>query len=197
MLKLKKVAITGGLAAGKSTVCRFFKDLGAYVISSDEIVRRLLSPDTQLGRQVIQLLGTEIVQGDSLNRDRIAEKVFSEPKLLQALEELLHPAVFDVIEQTFEKIAKEGSYPLFIAEVPLLYESERQGHFDLVIAVSAPETTAKQRFGKGEAFDQRMMRQLSPAHKAAKADYVIENSGDLDTLKNQVTKHFHILTQAS
>lgn len=196
MLKLKKVAITGGLAAGKSTVCRFFKELGAYVISSDEIVRRLLSPDTQLGRQVIQLLGTEIVQGDSLNRDRIAEKVFSEPKLLQALEELLHPAVFDVIEQTFEKIAKEGSYPLFIAEVPLLYESERQGHFDLVIAVSAPETTAKQRFGKGEAFDQRMMRQLSPAHKAAKADYVIENSGDLDTLKNQVTKHFHILTQA-
>lgn len=196
MLNLKKVAVTGGLAAGKTTVCRIFEELGAYVISSDKIAHQLLSPDTKLGKQVIQLLGPEIVRGHSLDRNLIAAKVFSEPKLLQALEQLLHPAVFDVIEQTYKQIAKEGKYPLFIAEVPLLYESERQGHFDLVIAVSAPEETAKKRFGKEEAFDQRMMRQLPPAHKAAKADYVIENSGDLAALKKQVTKHFHNLTQA-
>ena len=79
MLRLRKVAVTGGLSCGKSSVCRIFKELGAYVVSADEIVHRLLSTKTNLGQQVISLLGKEIITNGKINRSTIAKKVFNDP----------------------------------------------------------------------------------------------------------------------
>ena len=98
MLKSKKIAITGNLASGKSTVCQFFKEQGAYVVSSDEIVHQLLSPETNIGKKVIALLGKDIVVEDRLNREAIAKIVFRDRQLLLRLEELLHPEVQKEIE---------------------------------------------------------------------------------------------------
>ena len=80
MLKLKKIAVTGGLAAGKTTVCQLFKELGAYVVSADEIVHQMLSPDTVVGQQVVSLLGSDIVSGLGIDRKKIAAKVFYPPR---------------------------------------------------------------------------------------------------------------------
>src|SRR5580700_5876146 len=99
MLKTKKIAVTGGLAAGKTTVCQIFKELGAYVVSADEIVHQLLSPGTTVGQQVIKLLGSDIISGQELDRKKIAAKVFFQRDLLHLLEEIIHPAVFDEIER--------------------------------------------------------------------------------------------------
>ena len=79
------MAVTGGLSCGKSSVCRIFKELGAYVVSADEIVHQLLSPDTNLGQKIISLLGTEIVVNQKLDRSRIAEMYFKNPELLNRL----------------------------------------------------------------------------------------------------------------
>lgn len=198
MLKLKKVAVTGGLAAGKTTVCRFFSQLGAYVVSADEITHELLSPETSVGQQVIRLLGSEIISDHSLNRKKIAEVVFSQPKLLQALEELIHPAVFDEIEKQYQDAQNSGKYPLFIAEIPLLYESEKEHHFDATIAVAATEQTCRTRFQLKtsdplDAFDQRMNKQIDPQKKAGNADYLLQNNGDLTQLKEQVSTLFYQL----
>ena len=79
MLKLKKIAVTGGLAAGKTTVCQLFKELGAYVVSADEIVHQLLSPDTAVGQQVVSLLGSDIVSGLKSIEKRSPLKCFPTP----------------------------------------------------------------------------------------------------------------------
>lgn len=200
MLTLKKVAVTGGLSSGKSTVCRVFQELGAYVISADQIVHQLLSPNTVVGQQVISLLGSEIVKNQGLDRGAIANKVFSHPHLLRELEQILHPAVFDEIERQFQKVKDEKAYTLFIAEIPLLYEVGMESFYDAVIAVEASPNLCRQRYLQGhptqeEQFERRMNRQLSALHKSQHAQWVIENNGSIDALRASVRKIYSQLSK--
>lgn len=200
MLVLKKVAITGGLSSGKSSVCKLLKKHGAYVVSADEIVHQLLSPQTKVGQNIVKLLGKEIVSGNQFDRAIIAKKVFTNKQTLKALEQILHPAVLEEIEKQYKQVKDLKQYALFIAEVPLLYESESEHFFDIIIAVVADEDIAKNRFfqhTKKEAseFDQRMAHQISPQQKAAKADYTIVNNGNFPELEKQVeTLYSKLLT---
>ncbi len=194
---MRKIAITGGLSCGKSTVCRIFESLGAYSVSADEIVHQLLSPTTSLGQQVVQLLGTEIVENQKINRKKIAEIVFSNPQKLQALENILHPTALYEIKQRFYE-AGSKNYPLLVAEIPLLFETESQKFFDCVVVVVAKEEFSKKRFQENTTYDlleydKRVQRQWHPDKKAAHADYVIENNGSIDDLKVQVRSLFNIL----
>jgi len=200
MLKLKKIAVTGGLATGKTTVCQLFKELGAYVVSADEIVHQLLSPSTSVGQQVIHLLGPEIIRDEKFDRKKIAQLVFSDPSLLCALEKELHPAVFTEIEKRYNQASKEKKYPLFFAEIPLLYEVGKEEQFDSVISVEAKKNLALERFRKQkneskQEFEKRMERQLPTGHKAAKADFVIENNGDLEDLRAKVKTLYRELNE--
>ncbi|HSX12427.1 MAG TPA: dephospho-CoA kinase, partial [Rhabdochlamydiaceae bacterium] len=90
MLGLRKLAVTGGLSSGKTTVCKILESLGAYYISADQIVHRLLSPDTKIGKKIIDLLGPKILNGDQFDRAKIAKIVFSQKDTLNALEKILH-----------------------------------------------------------------------------------------------------------
>ena len=121
MLNLKRIAITGSLASGKSTVCQFFEKWGAYVVSADRLLHNVFSPDTFIGRRICRLFGTEIFEEGSINRARIAEIVAKNPKLLTDLEEICHPYVNREIQRHYRKAASTGSHRLFIAEVPLLF----------------------------------------------------------------------------
>lgn len=199
MLKLKKLAITGGLSSGKTTVCYLFKELGAFVVNADEIVHNLLVPESVVGQQVIQLFGPNIVEKTSLNRKKIAEKAFLDVRLLRALEALLHPVVFAEIEKKYQQAKQAGNYPLFVAEIPLLYELFKQDEFDIVITVTSDLSICQQRFIKQthqtiKEFEQRMAQQVSPKQKAKKSDYVIKNNGSLADLKDQVTKLYSLLS---
>lgn len=199
MLRLKKVAVTGGLSSGKSTVCRIFRGLGAYVVSSDEIVHQLLSIDTNVGQQVIKLLGSDIIVDHKIDRSRIAKKVFTDPELLEALEKLLHPAVRDEIEKQYGQVKQNQAHPLFIAEIPLFFESGKlNSDYDDVIAVLAEEKNARKRFLENTAhdekeFERRMSRQMSPEKKALMASSIIHNNGSLEDLRKAVTNLFNKL----
>jgi dephospho-CoA kinase len=204
MLKLKKIAVTGGLAAGKTTVCQFFKEFGAYVISADEIVHQLLSPGNDprnnVVQRVISLLGPDIVSGRELDRKKIAAIVFSQPDLLHALEEIVHPAVFDEIEQKYQQIVREKKYSSFVAEIPLLYEAEAEGRFDLVFTVVANPELCKNRFMQqthqsAQEFEKRMTRQIEPMLKADKAHYTIVNNGDFEQLRSKAKNIYVQLTK--
>jgi dephospho-CoA kinase len=202
MLKIKKIAVTGGLAAGKTTVCQIFKELGAYVVSADEMVHQLLSPGTAVGQQVIRLLGSDIISGQKFDRKKIAAKVFSQPDLLRALEEIIHPAVFDGIEQKYQQINREKKYSLFLVEIPLLYESEEEERFDAVISVLADSELCRKRFVQQthqpiQEFEKRMTRQMEPKTKADKAHYLIENNGDFEQLKTKIKTLYSQLTKES
>lgn len=189
MLKLKKVAVTGGLSCGKSSVCHLFGELGAYVVSADEVVHQLLTPATHVGQNVIQLIGSDIVIQDKIDRSQIAKKVFNHPELLKALEQILHPEVRDEIERHYQKACEQGLATLFVAEIPLLDASF--GKFDYTVAVVADENICKERFIQKtgypeDEYHKRMSQQLSPLEKAKRADFVILNDGTMDKLRNAV-----------
>lgn len=192
MLKLKKIAITGGVASGKTSVCRFFEELGAYVASADAIVHELLTPDTDLGQQLIRQLGPEIVENGQISRKVVAEKAFKDPKTLKKLEELLHPAVLKKIEKFYLSACKAGTYSSFVVEIPLLFEIGADKFYDVVIAVLSDEAKARKRFEQAgfqkTEYDLRMSRQLKPEQKATKAHYTILNNGSLADLRNEVVQ---------
>lgn len=207
MLKLKKIAVTGGLSSGKTTICKLLKEKGAYVASGDEIVHQLLSPQdlyrSEICQKLIHLLGIDVVangpNGYYLDKNKIAEKAFSQPALLKALEELIHPIVFDEIDKKYNQALQQCQYPLFVVEIPLLYEINAQSRFDQVIAVVASQEHCHQRFlsrgGTSEDFDKRMKRQMDPTIKARKADFIIYNDGNLEELTHQVCNLYSQLTQ--
>jgi dephospho-CoA kinase len=200
MLKLRRIAITGGLSCGKSLVGQRFSELGAYVVSTDKVVHQLLTPDTELGKKVIGLLGRDIVVDGLIDRTKIAKKVFGDYKLLHALENILHPAVREEIEKLYIQAQHSQSYPLFIAEVPLLFETGSDSWCDVIVTIVADPKTCRKRFkettGYGnDEYDKRMARQLPLSEKINRANYIIYNDGTPEELKDEVTKLFSILTK--
>lgn len=193
MLGLVKVAVTGGLSCGKSSVCRILQELGARAISADAIVHQLLSSDKDIVQRVVALLGTAILDEGKINRKRVGALVFSDPPLLAALEAIMHPAVYAEIEK--EVVREEQSKSvnrLFVVEVPLLFESGREKDFDCVVTVASHPNLCFQRFaekqaGDFEEFKRRSSLQMSLLDKARRADYVIVNSRDMSHLVEIVT----------
>lgn len=199
MLALKKVAVTGGLASGKTTVCQLFKKLGAYVVNADEIVHTLLSHNSLIQKEALQIVDPFGKQDQKLDRLAIAREVFKDPQKLQRLEMLLHKEVFLEIERQYEKVKQERKHPLFVAEIPLFYESQDTPNYDVVICVKTKDQLAKERFLQrkhvsSEEFSLRMQRQLPPEEKEKRAHYILDNSGSLTLLENQVSKLFSLLT---
>lgn len=191
MLNLKKVAVTGGLSSGKTAVCNFFKQLNAYVVNADELVHQLLSPESPAGQQVVSLLGT-------LDRQKIASLVFNDPALLKKLEECLYPAVFEKIERHYQE-AKHLNPPLFVVEIPKLFEAGMENWFDAVVTVSTDEKLSLERFlkkgGTKQEYERRMANQMPSSEKMKLSTHIIENNGDLKQLKDAATKLYHVLTQ--
>lgn len=198
MLDLKKVAVTGGLSSGKTAVCNLFGQCNAYVVDADEIVHQLLTLQAPIGKQVLALLGRSVVKNGALDRALIAKKVFKDPLLLKKLEEYLYPAVFESIERHYQE-AKHLNSPLFIVEIPKLFEAKKESWFDVVIMVTAEDEISLQRYvSKGGTIDEyqkRMANQMAVKEKVARSNYIIENNGDLNELKIAVTKLFHALTR--
>lgn len=191
MLKLRKIAVTGSLSCGKSSVCHLLKECGAYIVSADEIVHQLLSIDTNLIQKVINLLGSEIVLKGQLDRAKIAKKVFTDPRLLQELESILHPAVNKEIEKRFVDVKEDPQVALFVAEIPLLFELGQETLYDATVAVVADPEICRQRFVDStgyseEEYEKRVARLLPISKKIQKADFVIKNNGNQEELRQAV-----------
>lgn len=190
MLKLRKIAITGGIASGKSSVCRVFQELGAFVVNADAIVHELLSSHTNLRQQVIRLLGPDILVNGEISRRVIADKVFKNLDVLHALENILHPAVLQKIEELYKDACQSGNYSAFVVEFPLLFETGQESFYDLVIAVTSDASISQKRFQKSglslEEYNLRMKRQIPPEEKAHRASFVIINNGSLEDLRKQI-----------
>ncbi|MCC5832568.1 MAG: dephospho-CoA kinase [Chlamydiales bacterium] len=194
---MKKVAVTGSLSSGKTTVCRLFEELGAYVVSADAIVHQLLIPTTPIGQKIIDLLGSVIVAGNKLNREEIAARAFRDPSLLEELEKRIHPEVQKVIEAKYQEVFQKP-FTLFIAEVPLLFESGQQGFYDAVVVVRADKESSRRRFIASTPYDEaefeRRERRLMPIEeKCRRADFVLDNSLSLNELRLLVKTTFNSL----
>ncbi|MCH9634796.1 MAG: Dephospho-CoA kinase [Chlamydiae bacterium] len=193
MLNLKKIAVTGNLSSGKSTVCEIFREMGAYVVDADLIVQDLLNYRKDIQDKVIELLGQDIVNDTILNRKKIADKVFKNPLLLSHLEKIIHPEVRTEITTQWKKVSKENQWTCFVAEIPLLFETEPNHPFDATIVVHANEAICYKRFNlktqnSKKEFDLRMQRQMPSKLKSEKADFTLFNDGNLKNLKSSTQK---------
>lgn len=199
MLILKKIAITGCLSSGKSTVCNLLKELGAYVLDTDKIVHDLLNHREDIQKKVIALLGQDILEDGILNRRKIAQKVFKDPLLLSHLETILHPEVRIEVQKKWLEISKQTNWSAFVVEIPLLFETEPRHLFDATLTVHADEALCFKRFqtktGRTkEEYDSRMERQMPSKLKIDKADYALYNDGSLSNLKKATQKIFSQIT---
>lgn len=199
MLTSKKVAVTGIPSSGKSSVCNFFDKLGAQVESADTIVHAMLMKKHPVGQKVIALLGSDIIKGEQLDRVKIAARVFTEPLLLRALEAIIHPEVIKELERRYLEVSKQAKPPLFVAELPLLFEAGMDDAFDVIIAVVADLDECKRRYMAQRAcgakeFTQRLAQQWDQEKKAKNADYVLTNMGEPSELKKAVKELFIELT---
>ncbi|MCB1116465.1 MAG: dephospho-CoA kinase [Chlamydiia bacterium] len=180
---MKKIAITGGIASGKTSVCHILKTHGACTLNSDQIVHHLLEEDQRCINDVIALLGNGILTEGKIDRKKVAEIVFNDAKKLDALEKILHPKLFATIDKEYERVKEGKAFNCFVVEMPLVQEIEQTKKFDHIVAVIAKEEHTKSRLSDPASYDLRMSRQWDPEKKAKHADYVIINNGTMEELK--------------
>jgi dephospho-CoA kinase len=183
MLTSRKVAITGGIASGKSTFCGFLKKFGATVVDADKIVHDLLnSSETPIGQQVLQLLGSKILENGKISREKIANEVFNNPQKLDALEKLLHPYVFKEIDRLYREETIKNKKLIFVVEMPLLFETKKEKDYDIIVTLVREEKKCRD-LGKKKNYDERSKRLLPIEEKKKRSHFVIENDGSLEELE--------------
>jgi dephospho-CoA kinase len=189
------VAITGGIGAGKSEALAAFARHGAAVISSDEIVHRLLAEDEGVRARLVERFGEGVLDAQQrVDRGAVAQIVFNDPQALEWLEGLLHPLVVQEYMGWRERLAAEDEPPpLTVTEVPLLYEVGGQDRFDAVVVVTAPPDL---RAGRSSVdADEREPRLLPDSVKMAQADFAYVNDGSLAELDDFVEAVVRELTR--
>ena len=182
-----RIALTGSIGMGKSTVARMFEAAGVPVFDADAVVRTLQGP----GGALVPRIGErfpQTVRGGVLNRERLASLVLEDPARLRALEEIVHPAVQ---QARAEFIDGHRNAPALIFEIPLLFETGSDGEFDKVIVVSAPEAVQRERVlarpnMTSEKFASILSRQMPDEEKRRRADFVVDTGRDLSTTERQV-----------
>ncbi len=177
------VAITGGVGAGKSETLKSFERHGAAIISSDEIVHELLASDADVKRSIVERFGTRVLDdAGAIDRSAVGAIVFAQRDELAWLEELLHPLVSAVYLRWRDMLAQLDQPPaMCVTEVPLLYESGSEEHFDVTVAITS---TREARLSRAIAADAglREKRLMPEAEKATRADYSFVNDGSLEQL---------------
>jgi dephospho-CoA kinase len=186
------IAITGGVGAGKSTVALQFSDLGAVVFSADEIAREVLNPGSAVLEEVIREFGREYILPDGrLDRKKMGNLVFSDSSSRRRLEQITHPAIRQILQERVSRVLADQPDAVVVVEVPLLYESGMESGYDAVIAVIASKENTVQRLSKRDGLsaaeiEKRIAAQLPMQEKAMRANYVIQNDGKRDALKDLV-----------
>ena len=184
---MMRIALTGSIGMGKSTVAKMFANAGIPVFDADAEVRRLQGPGGALVGEIGDLF-PDAVRGGLLNRDALARIVLQDPAKLAELERLVHPAVHAAREAF---VAAHVDAPALLFEIPLLFETGGNDDFDKVIVVSAPADVQRARVlarpgMTEEKFRSIRERQVADADKRAGADFVIDTGVDLSTTQAQV-----------
>ena len=181
------VALTGGIGAGKSTVAHNFAQLGALVIDADQLARMAIERGSDGFAEVLLRFGEEIIRNGDIDRQKLAEIIFSDEKARKDLEAIVHPRVQAIFA---EAVADLGADDILIYEIPLLAETQSHEKFDYVITVESEIELRKARLLKKGLYisqiEKRMAAQATETEREALADTVIRNDGDEDALLRQV-----------
>ena len=183
-----RVALTGGIASGKSMVATKLAARGAIVIDADVLAREVVEPGTSALAAIIDRFGADVLSDGRLDRARLAEIVFADPLARRDLERIVHPAVR---ARAAELERAAGAAAVVVHVIPLLVETGQQEDFDLVVTVDVDHETQIQRlmtrngFTRAEA-ESRVAAQASREDRRIAADVVLDNTGSVTQLREQV-----------
>jgi dephospho-CoA kinase len=209
-----RVGLTGGLGSGKSTVAGFLRELGAQIIEADALGRQMMEPGEQVYSEIVREFGSEVVGPDGrLNRARLAQLAFQDGRLHQ-LNAIVHPAVIAAQQHWMDQVFARDPAAVAVVESALIFEVVRDAcargekesvladwrrRIDRVVVVTAPDELKIARYvarinppaATREAVEAdarlRLTHQIPDAEKSAMSDYIIENKGDMEALRAQVS----------
>lgn len=190
------IALTGGIAAGKSTVARLFADLGARLIDADKVSREVVEPGEPALAEIAEAFGPEVINQDgTLNRSALAAIVFNDAEQLERLNAIVHPRVRQRVAQRIDAAPEEA---IVVYDVPLLVEANLPRSFDAIVTVSAPEAARIERLVAERGYTReeaarRVAAQASDAEREEAADFVVDASGTLEDTQRHARQVWHQL----
>ena len=191
-MSILKIALTGGIACGKSSVSQIFKEMGVPIIDLDVIAREVVEPNTQGLTELVSNFGDGILNADkTLNRQSLRQQLFEHPSKQQLIEEILHPKILKKMQRDIENLNTQ----LVIIEVPLLVEQNLSHLFDRAIVVDCSEQNQLKRLLQRENIDEDLAKTMISAQASREqrlelgekiSTDVIENNSDILSLEQKV-----------
>ena len=197
------IGLTGGIGSGKSVVGGMLAELGAYVIDTDKIGHEVYRPGSEGFRRIVETFGESVLAADgTIDRKRLGAIVFADGERRRALNAIVHPLIFQEILRQVEQRRAAGFTGPIVLEAPVLIEAKGTGMVDRIWVVTAPRDLVRRRLLGSrdltpEEIADRMAAQLDDAERRKHADLVIENDGDLETLRVRVTAAWRTLQDGS
>ena len=198
--KILAVGLTGGIASGKTTVAGFLGREGAHVIDADDIVHELLAPGGAAYDAVVDRFGDVLFEDGNINRDRLGQRVFSDPEDRAALNRIVHPHVREQIRRRLVAFRRGNGGPIAVIEAALLVETGAYRDYDRLVVVRCARETQLQRLVEREGLSPaaaraRVEAQAPLDEKLAVADYVIDTDTQIDETRRQTAGVYSALLE--
>jgi dephospho-CoA kinase len=197
-----RVALTGGIATGKSHVLSEFRKRGVPCLDADELAHGVTTAGTEATSQIAERFGGDVLDSSgAVDRHKLGAIVFADSAARRALEEIVHPAIYRAIAAGMRAFELLERSPFAVADIPLLYETGHSSDFDRVIATVCPrgvqiERLKERGLSETEAV-QRLAAQMSADEKAVRADYIIQTDGTVDSTNAQVDQILELLRSST
>jgi dephospho-CoA kinase len=190
------VGLTGGVASGKTAVSQVLKEEGAYIINADQIARELVEPHKPAWNELVKAFGKEILQEDeSINRKKLAAKVFGDLKHRKHLNQILHPQIKEEMDRRTKEIGQKDPEAIVVIDAPLLVELGAHRKVDKLIVVTSTPIQQMERLKErdGRSPEEAIgifSAQMTVEEKTKLADFVIRNEGSLEETKKRAREAF-------
>ena len=186
-----KIALTGGIACGKSTLAKFLAELGIRVLDADDVVHALEASGGEAVEPIRARFGDGVIARDGgVDRKALADVVFADPSARRELEDLLFPRVRRIL---LDFASQSDATALHISVIPLLFESHWESDYDIIIAIASPERIQIERMMKTRGYtraqaEARLAAQMPVAEKAARADFAVVNDSTTTHLRDEAQR---------
>ena len=190
------VALTGGIATGKSIVASTLQSLGCYVHYADQIAHQLMEPGRPTWKKIVSRFGQEILNPDkTINRKKLGVLIFTDEKKRNFINQLIHPLVFEEKKEIIDKLEKDGHHEIFVSEAALTIEAGFAEFFDKIIVVFCREEIQIKRLMERDNINReealkKIASQIPTEEKIKSADYAIDSSGAVQSTVEQTEKVF-------